>query len=896
MSSSRRPEPAEHRTGPGLAGTGVPIGADAPGTADDEPQRQVQILDLSPARVRRPADLLHLIASAVGIAVVIILSVYASSTTTGVTQDVQSALAQAVRSVLLVPVTVIEGFLILVLPVVVIVTQVMRRDLRGIGEAVIASAVGYLLAITAMTAIMEFSPGTEVAWSLMRWHSGGWTTTITPTATALAALLTAVGPRGRRRVVAISWNLLFLALGISIITGDTTLVGAVVTVLIGRVAGMGMRYISGVRSQRAHGVDLVDAIRRTGIEPLAVVRIGEVTEHATLQPQSAVIGAQGRAYLSPPEDHPGRTNHEEVTDAARSRRFSPLQRAREAHPTTSATVAAEHAGQNRVYAVIGADGARWDVVVLDADRQVIGMLASIWSSLRLRGLERRTAVSLRQATERAALMYYAAAAAGVNSPQLRGIAEADDSVLLIGEHIRGARSLQDLPPGQVDTDVMIAAWEQLRAAHTAGVAHRNLSTETILVGTGATAGQVWLNGWEQGEVASSPLAQRVDRAQLLTAFALHTDADSAMAAASRVLSSNQLAELAPLLQPVAFPPATRAAARGDKTTMATLRTALLEYFPDGAAVEPIRLSRFSARTVITLTVAVVALWILVTTLNFDQVRQVVADARGGWMLAAFGLGLVSYFGAGLALVAFTPERLGLWRSILVQVAASVLTLITPAGLGPAALSVRFMQRRGVRTSLALATVGLVQLAQFVTTVVLVVVLALVLGTAGPLRQLPSLVVVITLAVVAVIAAAVLLVPPVRAWLLRRALPSWRQIWPRLVWVVGQPQRLALGVLGALLVTLGFLAAFAATLHALGQSVPITTLTIVYLTGNTVGSAAPTPGGIGTVELALSAGLRTVGLATAAAASAAVLFRLLTFWVRVPLGWLAWRYLQRKEDL
>ncbi|MGC0251952.1 flippase-like domain-containing protein [Pseudactinotalea sp. Z1748] len=918
MSSPRRPGPVEARGGfrPAKAAS---LTAEAASTEPDEqPEhrefagepgeqppgegpRTVQVLDLPSQRVRRPADLLHLIASAIGIAVVLILSVYAHSTTAGVTQDVQSALAQTVRSLLLVPVTVIEGFLILVLPVMVIVTQVLRRDLRGVGEAVVASAVAYLLAIAAMWAVNEFAAGTEAARALLRWRGGEWIITITPTVTALAGLLTAVGRRGRLPVVGLSWNLLWIALGISVITGDTTLVGAIVTVLLGRIAGMAMRYGSGVRSDRAHGADLVQGVRRTGIEPLALVRLGDNAQHPDLQPQTVMIDDRGRSVASPV-----RAQASVRVDPAtpgevppgRSQRARMLSRFRAGQPVpAAATVATERDGRNRVYAVIAVDGTRWDVVVLDDDRQVIGMLASVWTALRLRGLARRTAVSLRQATERAALMHYAATAAGVRSPNLRGIAKAAESTLLVGEHVSGARSVHDLPPGSLTLEEMARAWEQLATAHQAGIAHRNLSVETVLIGTSEDdASQVWLTGWEQGEIAASALAQRVDRAQLLTAFALHTDVSTAIEGARQVLSAEELAELAPLLQPVAFPPITRTAARSDKPTMDALRAALLSYLPEGAGAEPIRLNRFSARTVVTLTVLVVALWILVTTLNFDQVREVVAGANPAWMLIAFGLGLVSYLGGALALVAFCPERLGLWRTILVQVAASVLTLVTPAGLGPAALSVRFMQRRGVRTSLALATVGLVQLAQFVTTVLLLVVLALALGTAGPLRQLPSLVVVITLVVVAAVAGIVLLVPRVRAWLARRALPTWRQIWPRLVWVIGQPQRLVLGLAGGLLVTAGFLAAFMATLVALGQSVPITTLTIVYLTGNTIGSAAPTPGGMGTVELALSAGLRTVGLATAAAASAAVLFRVLTFWLRVPLGWAAWRYLQRKEDL
>src|SRR5690625_5850409 len=189
MSSPRRPEPADYRegrtatdtrqtggarpdaeaeppappdeaagdrvTGDGATGDGAaeqgaqPPGPDGAGHLEattDEPHRTVQILDLPTQRVRRPADLLHLIASAVGIAVILILSVYAYSTTTGVTRDVQSALAQVVRSVVLVPVTVIEGLLILVLPVVVIGSQVIWRNLRVARVAVISSSLAYLMA------------------------------------------------------------------------------------------------------------------------------------------------------------------------------------------------------------------------------------------------------------------------------------------------------------------------------------------------------------------------------------------------------------------------------------------------------------------------------------------------------------------------------------------------------------------------------------------------------------------------------------------------------------------------------------------------------------------------------------------------------------------------------
>ncbi|WP_308510004.1 lysylphosphatidylglycerol synthase domain-containing protein, partial [uncultured Varibaculum sp.] len=62
------------------------------------------------------------------------------------------------------------------------------------------------------------------------------------------------------------------------------------------------------------------------------------------------------------------------------------------------------------------------------------------------------------------------------------------------------------------------------------------------------------------------------------------------------------------------------------------------------------------------------------------------------------------------------------------------------------------------------------------------------------------------------------------------------------------------------------------------------------------SVIPTPGGLGPVEAALTAGLQVAGVPGAIALSGALLYRLLTFWMRAPIGWLAMRYLQRRDVL
>ncbi|WP_163541477.1 lysylphosphatidylglycerol synthase transmembrane domain-containing protein [Occultella kanbiaonis] len=902
------------------------------------PVRQVRILDIPLTRVRRPVDLVLMLLSLLGIAAVLALAVYAYATTTGVTEDVQSALAQVVRTILLVPVNVIEGLLILVLPIIVVIEQLVRRNVRAVLDAIAAAAVAYVVALLAIWLLDAFATN-ALARSLLRFQDGAWVITISAPVAALGAFLTAVGTSDRRRIVRISWNLLWFVLIVTVITGTTTLVAAIVSVLIGRATGLGMRYLSGVLSQRAHGLELVEGIRRAGVDPIRVIRIGDSTLAEDLR-QDVVEAAGPIGYTAPAFATPSRTGSVPPTAAqpeataaaeptaatdARGAATHPLDGRVEAlggpveapgNPTDvlagpsdtetsllaqlpeSATVANEREGANRVYAVIDSDGVRWDAVVLDGDRQVIGMLSAVISTIVRRGLARRTAVSLRQAAERAALMYYAASAAGVNSPRLRGIAETEDSVLLLGEHIDHARQLSDLPNSAITDEVMINAWKQLQIAHEAGLAHRNLTADTLMIADadGPDAGEVWLNGWEEGEIASGSLARRVDRTQLLTLLALRVGPERAIAAAARVLSIEQLAEIAPLLQPIALPMQTRAEARADKAGMAALRAHLVDFIPTAGVVEPIRLSRFSARTVITLTIAVVAGWALLTTLNFQEIAEVISEANPFWMVVAFALGLVTYVGSAMGLVGFSPEKLGLWRTTLVQVAASVVTLVAPAGVGPAALNLRYMQKRGLETPVALATVALLQVSQFVTTVLLLIAIALLTGSSGALQGFPSGAALIVAAALAVVVGVAFAVPALRRWVIAKVTPTLKQVWPRLVWVVGQPQRLAIALGGNLVQTLGYLASFAAALAAFGQTLPATTLAIIYLTGTAVGSAVPTPGGIGTVEFALSTGLRTAGIATATAASTAVLFRVLTFWIRVPLGWAALRYLQKQNAL
>ncbi|MBE7699813.1 flippase-like domain-containing protein [Oerskovia sp. Sa1BUA8] len=869
------------------------------------------------------------------------MSVYAHGTTAGVAEDVQG-FSDLLATILIIPVAVLEGLVTLVIPTAVLIELGIRKLGRQVVESIAAAAVGMLLGIALTFSVLTFGSDDLIQGLSVR-KQGVWAISIPWYVAAISGLLTAAGPRTRRRTVAWSWNLLFVALGVVLITAQVSLPGVIITLLLGRIAGNTVRWVSGVRSERAYGPHLVDGVRRAGYSPTALVRVRDVSQPAELAEAAedpiTEVNAEGEitgevhvgvVRIAGSDEDSALTADARIAGDHLSGALGEGVREPAEAPSDPAAIALTRSGDNRVYAMFTEDGVRRDVVVLDGDRQVVGVITRFWRSLRLRGIEGRAAISLKAVAERTALLAYAARAAGVRTPRLLGVAEADDSMILVQEHAVGAVSLRDLPDDEVTDAVLTEAWHQIQLAHDAGLSHRALTSDVMLVsrgepggaathpaGTGPGAGtaegstapadpddpavgpddsevKVWLTGWEQGDIASSELSRRMDLTQMVALLALRVGAQRAVASAVSVLPNEDIAAIGPLLQSIALPVSTREEMRANKELFKDLRAALVERLPE-TDVEPQRITRFGARTIITLTLTIVAVTVVVTTINFQEIAEAVSSANPWWAVVSFALGVLTWFGAALTFVAFSPVNLPMVRATLTQMAGSFVALAAPAGIGPAALNLRMLTKRGVSTPMAVATVALVQVSQFVVTILLLAILSVSTGSGG-LVNLPSTTVLIAITGVALAVVATLLVPAVRRWAVAKLRPMLQQVWPRLSEMLSQPGRLAVGVGGNIVMTLGYVLAFDAALAAFGVNLTLIEVAVIYLVGNAAGAAVPTPGGLGAIETALILGLTTAGVSSPLATSATILFRVATYWARIPIGWAAMRYLQRKGDL
>ncbi|MFI9157075.1 lysylphosphatidylglycerol synthase transmembrane domain-containing protein [Kitasatospora aureofaciens] len=315
---------------------------------------------------------------------------------------------------------------------------------------------------------------------------------------------------------------------------------------------------------------------------------------------------------------------------------------------------------------------------------------------------------------------------------------------------------------------------------------------------------------------------------------------------------------------------------------------------------PVRLERLRPRTLLAVVGGVVAGWLLIPQFFAaeDNPIAALADADPWWLALALVAAGLSHVAAGMGFVGFVPERLNFRNVVLTQLAGAFVKLVSPGGVGGIALNTRLLQQANVPTAKALSSVGVGQVIGLVLHLLqLGAFVYLVDAQPGgsELEALPA--VVVGLVVAAVLLAVVWSIPPARRWLAARLRPLTAEVLPRLLDLLRNPGRLAVGVAGQLLVSLCLIACLYCCALAIGREPSFASVAVVFLVGNAAGNAAPTPGGAGAVDGALVFGLQqTASMEEGGAVAAVALFRLLTLILPVLPGWAAMTWLQRRKAL
>jgi uncharacterized membrane protein YbhN (UPF0104 family) len=125
------------------------------------------------------------------------------------------------------------------------------------------------------------------------------------------------------------------------------------------------------------------------------------------------------------------------------------------------------------------------------------------------------------------------------------------------------------------------------------------------------------------------------------------------------------------------------------------------------------------------------------------------------------------------------------------------------------------------------------------------------------------------------------------------------VWKALILLVSNPRALLTLLVSSAGTPVLLGGAFAVSLIAVpgGPSMAAAGgLFLAYLTGSAVGASVPLPSGVGAAEAVLAASVLAVGVAPIPALQGVLLFRIVTFWLPVPVGVLFGRRLRRTGRL
>jgi uncharacterized membrane protein YbhN (UPF0104 family) len=518
-----------------------------------------------------------------------------------------------------------------------------------------------------------------------------------------------------------------------------------------------------------------------------------------------------------------------------------------------------------------------------------GFLRQFWRWLRLRNSETAPLQpSMRRAVEHRALMAIAIGDLGIANTSTIAMAPLDRGWTLYAHTPASGTTIDD----HTDDGAVAGVWESLGALHDHQISHGDLRNKEITVDDGTAR----FGGFGSAEYGATDEQLQADVAQLLVTTTELYGAEAAVGAAVEVFGKDAVLMASRRLTKSAMPSRIRKSVPDAKAVMSSARDEVKRQ--TGAdQIKAETITRFTRNQVIQLVLLVALVYVAYPFIStvpafFSELRT----ANWWWALLGLAVSALTYIGAAAALWACADGLVTFRNLVIMQVANTFAATTTPAGVGGLALSTRFLQKGGLGALRATAAVALQQTVQVITHVALLIFFSAAAGASADLRHFvpsPTLLYLIA-GVLLGLVGAFLFVPTLRRWLATAVRPRLNEVLRDLAELVREPKRLAIIVSGCAATTLGMALTLWAAIEAFGGDTSFVTVTVVTMIGGTLASAAPTPGGVGAVEAALIGGLAAFGVPTAIAVPSVLLYRVLTCWLPVFLGWPIIRWLTDKD--
>jgi glycosyltransferase 2 family protein len=551
----------------------------------------------------------------------------------------------------------------------------------------------------------------------------------------------------------------------------------------------------------------------------------------------------------------------------------------------------QHVGA-AVYVGHDAKGQALKVRVLGRDAQDTQRLARQWRQLSYKDPPRSAPVGRLEQVEHEALATLMAAHAGVRVPEVVTAALGPHGEALIVTRQPDVEPLELASPNEVSDKLLDDLMQQVARLHGAGISHGRLNASNVLVVDGGPM----LVDLSAATLGAPQSALDMDIAELLVACTVLVGPERALGRAVAAGRGDAVARVLPYLQRGALTPHLRDLARTHEVGLKDLREEAAKA--TGQEVpEIVPLRRMRPRDLLLTAALAVAAYLLITQLariGFGTIAHELGHAEIAWVVFALILAQLTFIAGGVSFRGGVMTPLPLLPCAVLQSATKFVNLTVPTSAGRIGIDVRFLQKQGASTPEAFTAGAVDDVSEKITEIALVLLTLPFVHIAANASDLkggvPSGRLIVTvLIVLALIVVVLLFVPPVRA----KALPPIHTAFVAL-WAVVRNRQKRLELFGGQLgVEVFYALTLGAASLAYGVHLTFAQLLLVNTGASVFSSLIPSPGGVGTAEASLTAGLVAMGVENSTAFAIAFTHRLCTYYLPPIWGYFSLRWLEQK---
>lgn len=304
--------------------------------------------------------------------------------------------------------------------------------------------------------------------------------------------------------------------------------------------------------------------------------------------------------------------------------------------------------------------------------------------------------------------------------------------------------------------------------------------------------------------------------------------------------------------------------------------------------------RFNKRFIVLTLLFVVGLYIILPQLgDFKTSRHLLSHPKTEWLPGAIAFIVLTYLAAAGTYYFLAFKRLKYWRTVIVELAAMFINRLLPGGVGALGANYLYLKRNHNSAGQAGTIVAINNTLGFLGHSILSFLIVLIYSghmvaingneEHGPKSWVKYAVVgaLIMLAVALIIG--------------RKHIKKFAsEIGSQLLSYKRQPWKLLAALLTSMTLTMCNVLCLYFCMYAIGIKLSFVAVFLIFSFGVSAGTATPTPGGLGGYEAALTAGFVAYGVPSATALAIALLYRLISYWLPLAAGSVAFIYSQKRH--